>query len=68
MLPKGARTYAENAALATKDTLGWLNPAPKSKQALATGTALRSRATRAGQAEAERIMGALPENLQVTME
>jgi hypothetical protein len=65
MLPKGARTYAENAALATKDTLGWLNPAPKSKQALATGTALRSRATRAGQAEAERIMGALPENLQV---
>ncbi len=64
-LPEPLAKGLGDAALATKETLGWLNPTNAVKKGLAGATALRSRATRVGSLEAERIMGALPENLQV---
>ncbi len=54
----------EKGALATKETLGWLNPSEPIKKTLAAATALRGRATKAGSAEAERIMAAMPESMQ----
>lgn len=63
-LPKPLAQSLRDGALATKETLGWLSPSEPIKKSLAAATALRGRATRAGSAEAERIMAGLPESTQ----
>lgn len=65
MLPPGGQKYVNQAALAAKDTLGWLNPIEPVKRAIAAAGSLRSRSVKAGATAAEQAMGSLPVNLQV---
>lgn len=62
---EGFRKGAETLATDAKETLGWLNPNPAARATIADARALRSRASKAGMEEAQRIMAALPEDLQV---
>ncbi len=64
-LPTPVAKGLTDATLATKETLGWLNPAAPVKKAVQKARSLRGRSARAGATEAERIMSTLPESAQV---